>query len=129
MANYWYDHVHLMSPDPLKTAGFYQKMFDAQMVRSRKEPDGRTTVGLSLNGSRLLIAQTPVRQVPEPPSVPPPGLEHFGIKTDDIETTVANLKGIGVRFREDIAVRRADLRVAFFWAPENVLMELVEYGK
>ena len=27
MPNYWFDHIHLMSPDPLKTAEFYEKSF------------------------------------------------------------------------------------------------------
>jgi hypothetical protein len=39
---------------------------------------------------------------------------------------VADLKAKGVRFRDEIKVARPGLRIAFLWAPENVLVELVE---
>ena len=32
MAKFKFDHIHLMSPDPAKTAEFYQKMFGATML-------------------------------------------------------------------------------------------------
>jgi catechol 2,3-dioxygenase-like lactoylglutathione lyase family enzyme len=55
------------------------------------------------------------------------GLEHIGIRTDDMDTTVANLKANGVKFRDEIREFRPGVRIAFFWAPEDVLIELVEY--
>ena len=52
MLNYWFDHIHLVSPDPVKTAEFYVKMFGAKQVGS-----GRVTVSLDLNGTTILISQ------------------------------------------------------------------------
>ena len=54
MPNYWHNHVHLTSPDPLKTAEFYEKMFGAKRGNAREMPGGRTMVPLDLNGSRIM---------------------------------------------------------------------------
>jgi lactoylglutathione lyase len=123
MFNYTYDHIHLMSPDPPKTAEFYQKMFDAKLVSSAKQSDGRIRVELSINGSRILIAEAHVRSDAGLIS----GLDHFGIRTNNIEAAVADLKAKGVRFRDEIKTIRPGVKIAFLWAPENVLIEVLEY--
>jgi catechol 2,3-dioxygenase-like lactoylglutathione lyase family enzyme len=126
MPNYWYHHIHLTSPDALKTGEFYERLFHAQRVMARKMPSGAMMVSLSLNGSNILVSQP---ATPPPPLAPGPatsGLEHFGIRTDDIEATVAELKAAGVKFRDDIREAMPGTKIAFFWAPENVLIELVE---
>ena len=127
MAKYWYDHVHLTSLDPEKTADFYVKLFGAKMVANRKMPDGRTSIEIELQGSCILIMYP--KNVPD--SVPdktetPFGLEHFGIVTDDIEGAVADLKANGVKFRDEVREARPGVWIAYFWAPENVLIELLE---
>ena len=127
MPNYWYDHIHLISPDPLRTAQFYESMFNAERVSTRELPDGRTSVELNLNGSRILLTQRPVQ--PESAfmrSVTGSGLEHFGIRTDNLEAAVADLKAKGVQFRDEIRVIRPGVKISFLWAPENVLVELLE---
>lgn len=128
MPNYWYDHIHLTSPDALETARFYERMFNAKRVNTRKSADGRTTsVQLDLNGSRILVTERTV----EPEQAPSPsgivhGLEHFGIRIDNIEAAVAELKAKGVEFRDEIRVAPTGSKIAFLWAPENVLIELLE---
>ena len=129
MPNYWYDHVHLISPEPEKTAQFYERMFNAKRVDVSKFSDGRTMVILDLNGSRVLVMNRKA-QPESSPSSPETGgysLEHFGIRTDDIEAAVANLKANGVQFKEELrAGSSPGLKIAFLWAPENVLIELLE---
>jgi len=120
MANYLYDHVHLFSNDPMKTAEFYESIFDAERVEVRQQP--RLTVELRINGTRLLIGQT---QQPLTSSENP-ALAHWGIKTDDLESLVAKLKGAGVRFRDEMREARPGIKMAFIWAPDNVLIELLE---
>ena len=55
MPNYWFDHIHLISPDPLKTADLYEKMFGARRVGTRNLADGRILVDLDLNGTMVLV--------------------------------------------------------------------------
>lgn len=127
MPKYGFDHIHLISPEPLKTAKFYEDMFAATRVNTVKRPDGSTLVELSLDGSRILITQGQVQKNPPvKSSILTTGLDHFGIITDDIETTVIELKAKGAQFRDEIRMSRPGVRYIFMWAPENVLIELIE---
>ena len=127
MPSYWYDHIHLVSPDSLKTAEFYEKMFNAKRVSVTDSGEGRVSVVLDLNGSRLLIKSGNVKTETAPGSSDPAhGLEHFGIRTDDLETAVADLKAKGVKFRDEIREIRPGVKISFLWAPQNVLIELLE---
>ncbi|MFC1978090.1 VOC family protein [Chloroflexota bacterium] len=128
MPSYWHDHIHLTTPDALKTAEFYETMFNARRVTTRESADGRTTsVQLDLGGSRVLVAE----RIAEPEQAQSPsgtvhGLEHFGLGTDNLEAAVAELKAKGVKFRDEIRVAPTGAKICFLWAPENVLIELVE---
>ncbi len=127
MPSYWYDHVHLISPDPVKTAEFYEKMFNARRVGVGDLGAGRVMVELDLNGSRVLIKTGNVRTgAASGSSDPAHGLEHFGIRTDNLEAAVADLKAKGVQFKEEIREIQPGVKISFLWAPENVLIELLE---
>ncbi len=127
MPNYSYHHIHLTSPDPLKTAQFYEDMFDAERVNTREAPNGSVSVDLNLGGVMILIMpQSADAKTLSTARGAISGLEHIGIRTDDMDTTVANLKANGVKFRDEILDFRPGVRIAFFWAPEDVLVELVE---
>ena len=129
MPSYWYDHIHLVSPDPLKTAEFYGRMFNAKRVSVTDRGEGRVSVELDLNGSRLLIKSGNVKTETAPGSSDPAhGLEHFGIRTDDLETAVAGLKAKGVEFTMEIREIRPGVKISFLLGPENVLIELLERG-
>ena len=128
MARFMYDHVHLISPNPVKAAEFYEQAFGATRVAVGQYPAGGTRVELSIEGTRLLI-RTPVDPNGTAEDAPGTrhGLEHFGIRTDDIESAVADLKTKGVRFIEDIKLSPATgSRIAFLMAPDNVMIELVQ---
>jgi hypothetical protein len=119
MPEYWFDHIHLRSPDPVKTAEFYEQMFDAKRISMRNEGDGRAMVKLDLNGITILINQ----QTGEGAQT---GLVHFGIRTDRLNEVVATMKEKGVRFTQDIKQVRPDFKMSFLVAPEDVSIELQE---
>jgi len=127
MPSYWYDHIHLISPDPLKTAQFYEEMFNAKRVSVRELSRGGINVELDLNGSRVLV-MSPSGGSALGSTEAGHGLGHFGIRTDDLETAVADLKAKGVKFKEEMRVASSGAKVSFLWAPENVLIELLERG-
>ena len=124
MPNYWFDHIHLISTDPHKTAEFYEKMFGAKKVGVREATGGRIAVDLDLNGAKILIIQPKAEQMV--PSATQTGLEHFGLRTDNLEAAVTELKAEGVNFIQDITVSRPGVKISFFLAPENVLIELLQ---
>ncbi len=130
MPNYSYDHIHLVSPDAVKTAEFYERMFNAKRVSVGELGAGRVSVELDLNGSRVLVMSRRVQPETAPSSPETDyGLEHFGIRTDNLEAAVADLKAKGVQFKEEIREIRPGVKISFLWAPENVLIELLEKSR
>jgi lactoylglutathione lyase len=123
MPNYWYDHIHLISPDVAKTTEFYERNFNAVRVYLRELPGGAKSASLTLNDSRILIAQSSGAVSAAGPAG---GLEHFGIRTDDIESAVKVLKANGVKFRGEIIEIRPGVKIVYMWGPDNVLIELLE---
>lgn len=126
MPNYWFDHVHLVSSDPIKTAEFYEKTFGARRGDIQKLPDGRTLVSLEL-GEALIRVTNPKAQ-PLVPSILPTGygIEHFGLRTDNLEAAVDELKAKGIKFVQDVTVLPSGVKISFFLTPEDVLVELLE---
>ena len=116
MPEYYFDHIHLRSPDPLKTAEFYEKMFGAKRISARDNGDGRASAKLDLSGVTILINQSGEGQ--------PTGLVHFGIRTDNLADSVAAMKEKGVKFTQEIREVRPDFKMSFLEAPEGVSIEL-----
>ncbi len=118
MLDYWFDHIHLRSADPLKTAEFYEQMFGAKRISARNEGDGRASAKLDLNGVTILINQAREGD--------PTGLVHFGIRTNKLDESVAAMKEKGVKFTQDIRQVRPDFKMSFLVAPDDVSIELQE---
>jgi lactoylglutathione lyase len=121
MAKYKFDHIHLMSPDPAKTAEFYQKMFDAKLQESVELGEGRVMLSLDLGGVTLLISKTTDEKQY--------GLAHFGIKTPHLQEAVAELKAKNVRFPMEVTKISPQLTISFLQAPDNMRLELSEGRK
>jgi catechol 2,3-dioxygenase-like lactoylglutathione lyase family enzyme len=119
MPNYKFEHIHLISNDTEKTADFYIKHLGAVMESVMTLPGGLKAVRLRMNDQLVIVS---------PPRVKPPvlGLEHFGLTTDDMAASVADLKAAGCKFRNDPVEMAPGTKIAFFWTPEGVLIELVE---
>lgn len=118
MPNYFFDHVHLRSADSEKTAEFYVNMFGATIVNKRDFGGGKTMISLDLNGTSILIAPSddPVEN----------GLDHFGIRTDNLEEAIKDLKEKGVPFTQDLKEVTPTFKMSFLTANENVKIELQE---
>ena len=127
MTKFWFDHLHLVVLDPVKTAQFYVRVFGAEQVGVVNLPDGRLRVNLNINGGRMLI-NTPRPSEQRKPDSPRDkyGAEHFGMKVDDLEDALKICKGAGGQIVQDITESRPGVRYAFVMAPDDVLIELVE---
>ena len=85
---YRYDHMHVRSRDVKKTAEYYKQMFDAEIVESIQS-DGRPRTDLDLNGLTIFIATVPPdATTPPAPAEPYVGLDHFGLRVDDMDEAV-----------------------------------------
>lgn len=119
MPKYWLDHIHLISPEPVKTAEFYEKMFGAKRISTAEPSNGHTIINLNLVGTSVLISKRKDDSVEI-------GLHHIGIGTDDLDKAVNNLKVKGVEFTKDITSIRPGFKISYLLAPENVSIELQE---
>ena len=54
------------------------------------------------------------------------GLDHFGLRVDDMDAAVAELKRRGAHFSVEPRTIRPGVRIAFVQAPDNVRIELLE---
>src|SRR3974377_75567 len=112
MAKFTYDHIHLRSPDPEKTAAYYERMFGAEIVRSMQQ--GKPRIDLKLGGANIFIAPVaPWDGATPPPPTPYQGLDHFGMTVSGIDAVVAELKAKGAEFTREPTTVRPGVRVAF----------------
>ena len=117
MPTYTYDHIHLRSRDPMETARYYNRVFDARIIESVL-PDGQTRVDLDINGLTVYIAQADETQPPGPVD-PHLGLDHFGFRVDNLDEAVARLRERGAVFSTEPRQVRPGLRIAFVRGPRR----------
>jgi lactoylglutathione lyase len=126
MPVYSYDHIHLRSRDPMATAQYYHKMFDAKIIESIQS-DGRPRIDLDINGLTVFIAQVSADSIiPESPADPHLGLDHFGLKVDNLDAAYAELKQRGAVFAVEPRTIRPGVKIAFVRGPDDVRIELLE---
>jgi catechol 2,3-dioxygenase-like lactoylglutathione lyase family enzyme len=126
MPSYTYDHIHLRSRDPRATAEFYERMFDARIIESIQS-DGAPRIDLDLNGLTVFIARVGADQtIPQAPPEPYLGLDHFGLRVDNLDEAAAELKRRGASFSVEPHTLRPGVRIAFLQCPDNVRIELLE---
>ena len=118
MAKYKFDHIHLMSPDPAKTAEFYQKMFGAAMQEPYDMGNGKVMLSVDLGGVTMLISKTTDEKQF--------GLAHIGIKTAHLQKAVDELKAKDVKFTLEVTKISPRLTISFLQAPDNMRLELSE---
>ena len=120
-----WDHVHLRSPDPEATAQWYERMLEAQVIRTMQQ--GKPRIDLKLGGANVFIAPVAAGDGVNPaPTTPYQGLYHFGLVVSGIDAIVADLKAKGVEFTRDPQTVRPGTRVAFLRAPQGVSIELLD---
>jgi 4-hydroxyphenylpyruvate dioxygenase-like putative hemolysin len=123
MPVYKFEHLHLVSADPEKTAQFYEKFFGAQRLW-KKEVDGKVAISTKMEGIRFSIIEHKGTDKLAPTNTT--GIDHLGITTDDIYSSVATLKAAGVKFHTEPYVIGPGITVSYLWGPDNVLVELYE---
>lgn len=129
MTTFTWEHIHLRSPNPEATAGWYERMLGAEIIRT-PQPDGSTRLDLNLGGGQkvFIAPANPKLETAPPPRTPYFGLEHIGLTVADIDGAVRELKGKGVSFTTEPTTVRPGVRIAFMRGPEDVLIELIQRG-
>ena len=125
MAKFGWDHIHLRSKDPEATAKWYERMLDAEVIRTVQQ--GKPRIDLKIGGANVFVAQvTDGDGVNPPPTTPYQGLDHFGLSVSNIDAVVADLKAKGATFTKEPTTVRPGVRIAFVRGPEGVSIELLD---
>jgi len=123
---YRYDHIHLRTRNPQAVIEFYQKMFDAKAVEF-VQSNGIARVDLDLNGLTIFISEVAEgAAIPSAPATPYLGLDHLGLRVDDVDAATAELKRRGATIMKGPVTIRPGVRIAFVQGPDNVRIELLQ---
>ena len=128
---YEFNHVHLKSPDPEKTANWYVKAFNFKIISDAVRPTGdrfvrcETSDGIVVNISGARTDE----QMGDGDATAHYGLEHFGINVDDMDAEIKRLEGLGAELVDGPRDAANGLRIAFIKAPDDVRIELLQLPK
>lgn len=127
MATFTFDHIHLRSPNPEETAAYFEKMFDAEIIRSVEQ--GKPRIDMKIGGQNVFIAPVPPGSgVNAPPVTPYQGLDHFGLSVKNIDKVVADLKARGAEFTMELTSPRPGIKICFIRGPQGTSIEVLERG-
>jgi lactoylglutathione lyase len=125
MATYTWDHNHLRTPDQEATAHWFERVFDAQVIRSTQQ--GKPRIDLKLGGANIFLAPVaPGDNVNPPPRTPYQGLDHFGLAVSGIDAIAADLKKKGVEFTREPHSPRPGIKICFLRGPQGISIELLD---
>jgi len=125
MAQFWHDHVHVLSPNPPRTAKFYVDNFGGRVVQKMRIPDGRTIIWVDIKGALVLVMK-PRPGTKITPTQGPPPLEHFGLRTNDLVGAIKELKAKGVKVTMEVKELVPKFFIAYVQDPQGVSIELVQ---
>ena len=126
MTEFRYDHVHLRSPDPDATADWYRRMFGAEVVKSVMS-NGVERTDIKLGGVNHFIAKVPDdAPLAEKHDGSFVGLDHIGLRVNNIDAVCAELKAKGAEFTVEPKTIRPGVRIAFIRDPQSLLIEILD---
>jgi catechol 2,3-dioxygenase-like lactoylglutathione lyase family enzyme len=132
-----FDHIHLISPDPESTAGWYCEMFCGEVSRVQENLRGAPQIDVRVGGMTLVIrGQRPGEQ----PAATKPmqhfdgysshdewGTDHFGFTyRGDLRAFCDELKRKGVRMAVEPWEFKPGMVLCYVAAPDGVSIELIQ---
>ena len=125
MSTFTHDHIHIRSRDPENTAAYFERMFEAQIIRTMQE--GKQRIDMKIGGQAVFIAPIEATSsVNSAPVTPYEGLDHFGLRVTNIDQVVADLKAKGAEFTMQLNSPRPGIKICFVRGPEGVSIEVLE---
>lgn len=126
MATYGYDHLHFRSEDPHAARKFWEEMFGAQLVQER-ELGGAPSFNMDLNGMIFIVSGRAKDEDPtRTGSDPRYGLDHFGLKVDNMDQAAEELRAKNAEFICEPWEIRPGVKIAFIKGPDNISIELAQ---
>ena len=123
------NHIHLKSPDPRKTAEWYEKAFAFKIVGDETRVFGDRFIRCQSEDGGMAVNISGARtneKLGAGDANPHHGLEHFGFDSDSLEADIARLEGLGARLLEGAIEIPGGPRICFVQAPDDVRVELIQ---
>ena len=108
----------------METARYFNRMFDAE-IKESIQSDGYPRIDLDLDGLVIFVAEAD-DSTPASLRDPHLGLDHFGLRVENVDETVAELKRRGAEFSREPTTIRPGVRIAFVRTPDDVRIELLQ---
>jgi catechol 2,3-dioxygenase-like lactoylglutathione lyase family enzyme len=118
------DHVHIHASDPARTIEFYQSFFGADVIQEIESVGRKLTIMSLGDKSKLSILHVP--PAVEKPKPEMASIDHIGIQVENIEELIKRLKENGFTFSVELTQSSSGAKIAFFFGPDNVYIELIE---
>ena len=120
-----FDHIHLISRDPVKAADWYVEKLDGRITAST-EVRGAPQVLVQFEGATIIIRGQRTGESASVKGGLQWGIDHYGFQVDtDFDDYCSQLKSRGVVFDLDPMDFGPELRIAFIQAPDGVSIELL----
>ena len=124
-----FDHVHLVSEDPVAAADWYVEKLGGRITASA-EFRGAPQVLVQFDGATVIIRGKRTGESVTGKDGLQWGVDHYGFKVDsDFDEYCNQLKNKGVVFDLDPVDFGPELRIAFIQAPDGVSIELLRRKK
>lgn len=122
----FFDHVHVISQDPLTAADWYVAQLGGKIIAST-EFRGAPQVVVAFEGATIIIRGQRTGETAAEKTSLQWGTDHFGFGVrGDFDGFCRQLKQQGVVFTLDPVDFGPSLRIAFIQAPDGVSIELLQ---
>ena len=125
---YEFNHVHIKAEDPEKTANWYVRAFNFEILSDTVRVYGdrfircQTSDGTAIN----ISSERTDEHMGGGDATVHWGIEHFGINVDDMDAEIVRLKGLGADLMEGPIDVPGGPRIAFIKAPDDVRIEIMQ---
>lgn len=124
---YSLDHIHVRCSDVAASVNYFKKMFNAKEAGTAGTREMPITF-LEIAGERF--AFSPRREgvnIRATPGEPGWGVYQIGVKVDDLDASMAELKERGAEISAGPIPVGEELRIFFVRGPDGIEIEVMEY--
>jgi catechol 2,3-dioxygenase-like lactoylglutathione lyase family enzyme len=124
-----FDHVHLLCSDVEETASFFETFLESK-VTIRGEMGGKPMIRMDLQGTMVILA-TGTGAGRLAPGQGSRGLDHIGLRVQDLKKAMEGMRMKGGQFSVDYTVTGpptwpVGTKYAFLEGPDGIRVEVVE---